>query len=157
MNVNLKTRLDRQFIITLLLFVPGFFFGTAILLLDRFLDSFFIQQSTSFFNTSYRPFLPTIGVFSFLLMLFLCRNTFNDVINKTNDVIIVSLASGGVLGGALSNLLYYNMYGGVVDYCVVPFISAIKFNAADLTIVVGLVVLGWKMLIAETKSSKAVK
>ena len=90
-------------------------------------------------------------------MLFLCRNTFNDVINKTNDVIIVSLASGGVLGGALANVLDYNMYGGVVDYWVVPFISAIKFNAADLTIVVGLVVLGWKMLIAETKSSKAVK
>jgi len=59
-------------------------------------------------------------------------------------MILTNVAVGLVLGGALSNLYDRLAYGGqVVDYISVNFYS--NFNLADVAIVVGLLILVWKL------------
>lgn len=143
-NVNLKPKRDKQLVASLLIFVPGIIFGISILLVDRLLDPYFITQPTAYFNTSYRPLLPIIAVATFLLFLYICRDELVDSHLRPVDSIVISLASGGIIGGALANIFDFNMYNGVLDYWSLPYLSSIHFNLADVSIVLGLVIWGAK-------------
>jgi lipoprotein signal peptidase len=120
-------------------FLPGFITAILVYLSDYYLTILALQKGKSaiYLNEKLGVLMPVLGVFLFLGTLFLMRFRLNHHINVSSSWWKVSIASGLVLGGAISNILDYNIFNAVLDYWILW--DTVWYNICDIAVTIGTV------------------
>ncbi len=148
--------MNKRFFIKIIFFVVSF---VVVFFADRILKNFLIKELSKTGEFSFGEFLtihvfPNKGIafgipvggallYVFLVVVFVILLVLY-IKYLRNDKVISVAALGMVIGGALGNIVDRIRFGYVVDY--VDFHVFPIFNLADLFIVIGILILVWRMV-----------
>ena len=118
--------------------------GNIITVIPNFFEIYYLQNKGAAFS-SFQGMRYLLILISLVIFIGLIKHIKNN--NITKKVEIISL--GFIMGGLVGNLIDRILYGYVIDYLSFTFFgySFAVFNLADITIVIGTVILIISMII----------